>query len=206
MWRRTPACQRMWCVLMLSACAAWVPPHRGWMTYWLKRLIYSDEASGEAPGLVWVMKSTPSLLARATTNNAHMAQQPPLKTLCHIIGSNTFSGNSSLFSKFLFPISGLELRPIELWLPCKMNTTRSLRPQRTWFFRGRWCNWEDADWLLFKCVKTLWVRACEMDVQDFINEELFFSFCKAADLPFQFIFQTDVTLKQTGMRLWWQIK
>lgn len=36
--------------------------HRGRMTYWLKGLIYSDEASGEARGLVLVMKSTPSLL------------------------------------------------------------------------------------------------------------------------------------------------
>lgn len=71
------ACQRMWCVFLLSDCASRVPPHRGWMTYWLKRLIYSDEASGEAPGLVLVMKSTPSLLALAPQQtHAHMVQQP----------------------------------------------------------------------------------------------------------------------------------
>lgn len=71
------ACQRMWCVFLLSDCAPRVPPHRGWMTYWLKGLIYSDEASGEAPGLVLVMKSTPSLLTLAPPQtHAHMAQQP----------------------------------------------------------------------------------------------------------------------------------
>lgn len=50
---------------LLSDCVSRAPPHRGRMTYWLKRLIYSDEASGEAPGLVLVTKSTPSPLALA---------------------------------------------------------------------------------------------------------------------------------------------
>lgn len=66
---------------MLCICLGWLCSlralHRGWMTYWLKGLIYSDEASGEAWGLVLVMKSTPlSSPSPSLRNTSHMVRHP----------------------------------------------------------------------------------------------------------------------------------
>lgn len=144
-----------------------------------------------------------------------------LKTLCHIIRKNTFSGNSSL---------SLD-SSLDRW-QCSVSAGPSGRLQGlnwdrsndgchakwisllVWDFKGLCFLEADGatERMLTGHYLNAWKRCgwelCEMDVQDFINQALFFFFCKATDFltRFQLIFQTDVTPKQTGMRPWWQIK